>query len=352
MFFKKKNPIGLDIGSNYIKAFQLSTTKTGHELAFAAMLPLPPETIVEGAITDKDKLVASLKELMKKSGVKSGDVVAGVSGHSSVIIKKITIPVMSESELATSIRYEAEQYIPFDISDVNLDFQILGNKAGEEGQMDVVLVAVKKNVISDYIEVIERAGLEPVIVDVDSFALNNMYEANYDITGNKNVALVNIGASKTNINILQGGLPIFTRDSAIGGNLHTESLERTLDISREDAERIKKGQAVEGVSPVDAQAALNTASDEIYTEIYRSFEYFRSSVGEEDVSEILLSGGTVMMKDFPSMMAGRLGMQVEVVDPFRNIRISEKLDAAYIKEIAPVVAVSVGLALRREGDRE
>ncbi|MCL5237947.1 MAG: pilus assembly protein PilM [Nitrospirae bacterium] len=352
MFFKKRNPIGLDIGSSYIKAVQLNDTKTGYELAFAGVVPLQTEVIVDGAIADKDKLISSIKELLKKAGVKSGDAVVGVSGHSSVIIKKITIPVMTEEELSTSIKYEAEQYIPFDINDVNLDFQILGPKPDEEGQMDVVLVAVKKSVVNDYVEVIEKSGLAPAIIDVDPFALSNMYETNYSGAEDRIVALINIGASKTNINILQHGAPIFTRDSAIGGNHHTESLERALDISREDAERLKQGQSVDGVSPEGAQAAINAASDEIYTEIYRSFEYFRSSVGEEDIHEIVLSGGTALIKGFSATMSERLGMQVEVADPFRNIRIPEKLDVAYIKEIAPILSISVGLALRRIGDRE
>ncbi|MBI3592823.1 MAG: type IV pilus assembly protein PilM, partial [Nitrospirae bacterium] len=281
MFLRRKNPIGLDIGSTYIKAVQLNDTKEGCELAFMSMVPLQPEIIVDGAITDKNKLTAAIKELLKKAGVKGGEAVVGVSGHSSVIIKKITIPLMTAEELSASIKYEAEQYIPFDINDVNIDFQILGPKPDEEGQMDVVLVAVKKNVIMDFVEVVEKAGLDPIIMDVDSFALSNMYEANYDITGKRNVALVNVGASKTNINILQDGLPVFTRDSAMGSNHHTEALERALDVSREDAERLKMGQAVEGISSKDARAAIDSASDEIYTEIYRSFEFYRSSVGEE-----------------------------------------------------------------------
>ena len=350
MFLKKKNPVGLDIGSSYLKIVQLNDAKAGYEVASAGMLPLRPEIIVDGAIADKDGLTNALKDLMKKAGIKSADAVIGVSGHSSVIIKKITIPVMTEDELATSIKYEAEQYIPFDINEVNLDFQILGPKP-EEGQMDVVLVAVKKNTIQEYVEAIEAAGLYPVIVDVDSFALVNMYEANYDIVEGKNIALVNVGASKTNIDILREGLPIFTRDSAIGGNHHTEALERSLEISREDAERLKQGQAIEGVSAIDVQAALTSASEEIYNEIYRSFEYYRSSVGDDEISEIILSGGTTRVNGFASTMAERLGIQVEIADPFKKIRVPEKLDPSFIKDSAPMLAVAVGLAMRRVGDR-
>lgn len=350
--FKKKNPIGLDIGASYIKAVQLNDTKDGYELAFMGMVPIPPETIVEGAISNKDTITAAIKELINKGRVKADEAVISLSGHSSVIVKKITIPSMSAEELGVSIKVEAEQYIPFDINEVNIDFQILGGKPQEEGQMDVVLVAVKKNVISDYVEAVEASDLSPIIMDVDTFALSNMYEFNYDVSGGKNVALVNVGATKTNINILQNGYPIFTRDSAVGSNYHTETLERELSISREDAERLKLGRSVEGVSPEDAKSAIAGASEEIYTEIYRSFEYFRSSVGEEEVGGIVLSGGAALIKGFSDTMAERLGMPVEIADPFKNIRMPEKINLSYIKEIAPIAAVAVGLSLRRTGDKQ
>lgn len=346
MFFKKKKPIGLDIGSSYIKVVQLNETKTGYELAAFDMVPLQFDTIGEGVINDKDRLATAIKELLTKSGVNADEAVLGVSGHSAVIIKKITLPSMSAEDLGTSIKYEAEQYIPFDINDVNIDFQILGAKPEEQGQMDVILVAVKKDVINGYVEAADKAGLNTIVVDVDSFALSNMYEVNYDIAEKKDVALINIGASKTNINILQGGLPVFTRDSSMGSNYHTEALERDLNVSREDAERLKKGQSVEGVSPEDVQMAINSASDEIYTDIYRSFEYFRSSVSEEEISGIVLSGGTALIKGFAEILSQRLGMPVEIADPFKKITINEKLDAAHIREMAPIAAVAVGLALR------
>jgi type IV pilus assembly protein PilM len=350
MFFKKKNPLGLDIGSSYIKVAQINDTKTGYELALLDMLALQPGIIGDGAVADKGKLIASLKELLRKAGIKTGDAVVGVSGHSSVIIKKITIPLMTEEDLAPSIKYEAEQYVPFDINDVDIDFQILGPRQDEEGQMDVILVAAKKNIIKDYSEVIEKSGLNPIIVDVDSFALGNMYEINYGIS-EKNIAIINIGASTTNINILQNGSPIFTRDSAIGSNYHTDALERSLNVHWEDAERLKMGRSVEGILPDEVQTVINSASDDIYAEIYRSFEYFRSSVSEEDIDRVILSGGAALIKGFPDMMSERLGIQVEVANPFKEIRIPDKLDSLHIKEIAPIAAVAVGLALRRIGDR-
>jgi type IV pilus assembly protein PilM len=351
MLFKKNNPIGLDIGSGYIKAVQLKDTKDGYELSFMSMLPLNHDLISEGNITDKTRLATAIKDVLKRSGAKGGDAVIGISGHSSVIIKKISVPVMSADELGASIRYEAEQYIPFDINDVNIDFVIVGPRQ-EEGQMDVLLVAAKKNVIADYSEVVELAGLYPLVLDSDAFALSNMYELNYDSPENKNIALINVGASKTNINVLHDGRSVFTRDSAMGSNYHNEKLENDLQISREDAERLKMGQSVPGVSPDNAQLAMASASDEIYTEIYRSFEYFRSSVGDEEVGEVVLSGGAALIKGFPEMMADKLGINVNVADPFKRIKIPDKLDQAFIRRVAPIAAVAVGLALRRGGDKE
>ena len=191
------------------------------------MLPIAPEIIVDGAIIDSLRLVDALKELIKKSRIKTKNAVIGVSGHASVIIKRISLPEMSEEDLAESIKFEAEQYVPFDIEDVNLDFQILGPRE-EPGQMDVILVAVKKDIINEYVTVVKEAGLNPLVVDVDAFALENMYEVNYEIEPNRNVALVNIGASTINMNILKGGVSVFTRDSSLGSNLHTEALQKAF----------------------------------------------------------------------------------------------------------------------------
>ncbi len=352
MFFKKKNPIGLDIGSGYIKAVHLNETKEGYELSFVGVQPLAHELIIEGTITDKKSLAAAVRDVLKTAGGMRGEAVVGVSGHSAVIVKKIVMPLMTHDELGLSIKYEAEQYIPFDINDVNIDFAVLGPRPDEEGQMDVLLIAAKKTVVADYEEVVESAGLKPVIVDVDAFALSNMYELNYDGAGKKNLALINVGAGKTNMNILNEGRPVFMRDSAIGSNHHSEMLERVLDVSREDAERLKLGQSVAGVPADKAHSVLANASDEICMEISRSFEYFRSSISEEDVSEILLSGGAALMKGFPEMLAEKLGMQVEVANPFRKIKIPERLDPSHIMKIAPIAAVAVGLALRRGGDMQ
>jgi type IV pilus assembly protein PilM len=345
MVFGRKSSIGLDIGSGYLKVVQLKDTKGGYELELFDMLPLPPELIVDGSIIDSLRLIDSLKELLKKAKIKTKDAVISIAGHSSVIIKRVSLPEMSEEELSESIKFEAEQYIPFDIEDVNLDFQILGPKE-EVGQMDVMLVAVKKDIINEYLSVVKEAGLNPLIVDVNSFALENIYEVNYEIEPDKNIAIVNIGASTINMNILKGGISVFTRDSAVGSNLHTEALQREFNLTYETAERLKKGEAVENVSPQDALSVMDLASEEIIGEVNRSLEYFH-----EDINEVILSGGCALVKDFPKLLAEKIGIEVKVMEPLKNIKIPKRFDITYIEEMVPMAVVAAGLALRRPGDR-
>ena len=350
MIFGAKGSIGLDIGSSFIKAVKLKESKGSYELELCHLYALPPELIVDGSIIDSLRLVDAIKEMIKTAGIKDKHATISISGHSSVIIKRISLPEMSEEELSESIKFEAEQYVPFDIEDVNLDFQIIGPK-DEPGQMDVILVAVKKDIINEYIQVVKEAGLNPIIVDIDSFALENMYGINYEIEPGRNVALLNIGASTINMSILKGGISVFTRDSSLGSNLHTEALQREFNITYELAEKLKRGEAVENISPEDAGAVIESASEEILSEISRSFDYYRSTTVHEDISEVVLSGGCSLIRNFASMIAERSGIETRIAEPFKNIRIPKKFDSAYIEDIAPMMAVAVGLALRKQGDR-
>ncbi len=350
MIFKRKGIIGLDIGSRNIKVVQLKDVSGGYQLEHVGIASLQPELIVEGSILDAPRVVDAIKDLITSSNIKAKDVSIGVSGHSSVITKRIPLPQMTEEELSESIKFEAEQYIPFDIDDVNLDFQIIGFR--EEGnQMDVLVVAVKKDKINEYVSVVRDADLNPVIVDVDAFALENMYEVNYEIKPNENVALVNVGASMINLNVLKGGYSVFTRDSSVGCNILTEALQREFTLSYDDAERLKQGETIEGVSQEDVASVMISASEEIISEISRSIDYFRSSVGHEEIKDIVLSGGGALIKDFPALLSERVGVDVRIVDPFTNIQIPDGFDKGYLKKIGPIVSIAVGLALRRVGDR-
>ncbi|TAN42177.1 MAG: type IV pilus assembly protein PilM [Nitrospirae bacterium] len=350
MLFGGKGSIGLDIGSSYIKTVKLKESKGGYELEQFDIFPLPPELIVDGSIIDSLRLVDAIKEMLKKAGITTKDAVIAISGHSSVIIKRIALPEMSEEELQESIKFEAEQYVPFDIEDVDLDFQIIGPKE-EPGQMDVILVAVKKDIINEYISVVKEAGLNPIIVDVDAFALENMYGVNYQIEHDRNVALLNIGASTINMSILKGGISVFTRDSSLGSNLHTEAIQREFNLSYENAEKAKRGEPVENVNPDEVTSIIESASEEILGEIVRSLDYYRSTTMHEDIAEIILSGGCALIKNFVPMIAEKTGIETKVSEPFKNIRIPKKFDTAYLEEVAPIMGIAVGLALRKQGDR-
>jgi len=349
LFSRKIEPIALDIGSTFIKLVQLKGSGKSYSLAKFGMVPLPAEVIVEGAVMDANRVSEAIKELLVAQKIKTKEVVLSVSG-SSVIIKRISIADMTDEELAESIKWEAEQYIPFSIDDVNVDFQKLGPGAAE-GQADVLLVAVKKDKINDYVNLVKDAGLEPVVVDVDAFALANMCELNYEVEAGI-TALLNIGASVMNINILRDGVSIFTRDITVGGNRYTEALQRDANLSYDDAEKIKRGETVEGADRDQLNGIIATVTEDIVGEIQRSFDFFRSTTGSDKVSRVLLSGGCAKISQFTKVLSERLEIPVDIINPFKNIKVDPKyFEAGFISDAAPLAAIAVGLAMRRPSDR-
>ncbi len=352
VFRKKSKIIGIDIGSSSIKVIQLSDNNGGYTLSRFGMAPLAPEMIVDGTIMDSVRCVETLQNLLKDQSISTKDAVISLSGH-SVIVKRVSLPQMTEDELAESIKWEAEQYIPFDINDVNTDFQILNTFVDPDGkpQMNVLLAVVKKDKITEYTSLVIEAGLRPVIVDIDSFALENMYGINYEVKEGETVALINIGASLTNINILQKGMFAFTRDVSIGGNKYTESIQKDLGLSYENAERAKKGESVEGVDSFALDSVVESVSGEIVNEITRSFGYFKTASGNEKIDKIMLSGGSSKIKGMDNFLQQRLDLPIEIVNPFRKIEIPPEFDSNYIRDIAPLTAVAVGLGIRRLNDK-
>jgi type IV pilus assembly protein PilM len=348
---KKKNVIGIDIGSSSIKLVELIEGKNGFKLQNLAISSLPPEAIVDGAFMDSVTIIDTIRDLLTTSKVKTKDVVTSVSGH-SVIVKKISLPFMTEAELEESIRWEAERYIPFDINDVNIDFQTFGANPENPEVMDVVLVAAKKDIINDYVSVIMEAGLNPVIIDIDAFALENMVAINYEIGKEEVVAIVNVGASITNINILKDNVSGFTRDIFKGGNQITEDIQRQLHVDYDEAETIKVGSKVDVTSRSIVQNLLKTASESLAVEIRNSLDFFQSTTTYQKISKLYLSGGGSKIKDFDILLQQEIGIPVEIVHPFTKVEYNEKnFDVEYLREIGPTIAVGVGLASRRVGDK-
>lgn len=348
---RKKGVIGLDIGSSSIKLVELVESKNTYKLQNLGIAPLPPEAIVDGALMDSVTIIGAIRELIANTKAKTKDVITSVSGH-SVIVKKITLPLMSDSELEESIQWEAERYIPFDINEVNIDFQIFGSSSENPEVMDVVLVAAKKDIINDYVSVIIESGLNPVIIDVDSFAIENMLSVNYEMEKDETVAMANVGASITNINILKNNMTAFTRDIFKGGNQITEEIQRQLHVDYEEAEKIKVGSKIDATSQSIIQEVLKSASESLAIEIGNSIEFFQSTTTYEKISKLYLSGGGSKIKDFDIVLQQQIGIPVEIVNPFKKIEYSEKnFDLEYLREIGPMMAVGVGLATRKVGDR-
>ena len=351
MWSKKKDVIGLDIGCSSIKLVELKEDKNGYKLQNLAISPLPPEAIVDGALMDSVTIIDTIQDAISTSKTKTKDVVTSVPGH-SVIVKKISLPFMTEAELEESIQWEAERYIPFDINDVNIDFQIFGSTPENPEVMDVALVAAKKDIINDYVSVIMESGLTPVIIDIDSFALENMLAINYEIGKEEILAIVNVGASITNINIIKNNITAFTRDIFKGGNQITEEIQRQLHVDHEEAEKIKVGAKVDFASQPIIQNVLKTASESLAIEIGNSLDFFQSTTTYEKIGKLYLSGGGSRIKDFDIILQQQIGIPVEVVNPFKKIDYSGKnFDLEYLREIGPIMAVGVGLASRKAGDR-
>jgi type IV pilus assembly protein PilM len=351
VFRTAKSVVGLDIGSSTIKAIELKPSGKGHRVTAYASATVPPDAIVDGAIIDAGAVADAIRRAFEAGPFKAKDVCASLSGN-AVIVKKITLPVMTETELGDSIQWEAEQYIPFDIQDVNLDYQILDPGTGPEarGNMEVLLVAAKKEKIGDYTSVIAQAGRTPVVVDVDAFALQNAYEANYGANPGDVTVLLNAGASAININIMQGGRSVFTRDISIGGNAYTEAVQKELDVPFESAEQLKKGTPVDGATFEEAQPVLRAVTENVLLEIQKTFDFFKATAASDRIDRVMLSGGASRVDGFQEMLQERFSTPVEGFDPFRTVTWDAKKlgDPA---AIASTAAVAVGLALRRVGDR-
>jgi type IV pilus assembly protein PilM len=340
---KSRQLVGLDIGSASIKAVELKQTKAGYELVSFGAEHLAPDTVVDGAIMDAPQVANAISKIFDAQRVKTKNVATSVSGH-SVIVKRVPLPLMTEEELYDRIPSEASQHIPFDIADVNLSYQLLESM---DSQMDVLLVAVKKDKILNHTNVLAQAGKTPVVVDIDAFALQNCFEVNYEPDAGQTVALLNIGASVMNINIVRGGIPLFTRDVSVGGNQYTDALQKELDLSFEDAERLKKGDTLPSVTDEQKQQILRSVSDILTLEIQKTFDFFRATASGENIQRIVVAGGTARVPGLVDLLREEFAMPVEELNPFRRVQVNPgRHSDDEIRDMSPRLAIAVGLALR------
>jgi type IV pilus assembly protein PilM len=341
-----KSMVGVDIGSSSVKAVELRGKGGDFQLLSLGYEGLQPDSVVDGQIMELNAVSTAISNIFNEHKIKTTKVAAGVNGH-SVIVKNIVLPQMTEDELQESFAWHAEEHIPFDISDVNLDYHVTGSTPDA---IHVLMAACKRDKVANLKQTIQLAGKQPAVIDVDAFALQNCYELNYDPQPGHIVALLNIGASTTNINILNGARSVFTRDATFGGNQYTSLLQKELGLTFDQAERVKRGMPLpDDVEHREIEPILDTVSDILALEIQKTIDFYRATVedGESAVQQILVSGGGSKLKGLVEFLFKRFEIPVEMFDPFRKIRVDSRgFDPEYMREIVPEMAIAVGLALR------
>jgi len=341
-----KSMVGVDIGSSSVKAVELQGKNGDFQLVSLGYESLEPDSVVDGQIMELNSVSNAISNIFNEHKIKTNRVAAGVNGH-SVIVKNIVLPAMTSAELQESFAWHAEEHIPFDITDVTLDYHVTGTT---DDAIHVLMAACKRDKVANLKQAIQLAGKQPAIIDVDAFALQNCYELNYDPQPNEVVALLNIGASTTNINILNGNRSVFTRDATFGGNQYTSLLQKELGVTFEHAEQVKRGMPLpEPVEDRDIRPILETVSDILALEIQKTMDFYRATVedGGVAVEKILVSGGGSKLAGLIDFLAKQFEMPVEIFDPFRKIKVDSRgFDPEYMREVIPEMAIAVGLALR------
>jgi len=345
LFRKTADIFGLDIGSSAVKVVQLRESGGSYKLAALGVAPLPPDAIAEGTIKDPPTVVEAIRTAVSRAGVKGSESALAICGR-ELIIKKVQIPEVPAKEVHGVVQLEAEHHIPFAIDEVFLDYQTVGQ---HRGQLELILVAVKKSKVLEYAAVVEEAGLVPTIVDVDSFALGNQFELNFPDEQSEAVALIDIGASIMKTNVVRRGATIFARDIPFGGNNYTQAIAQQLKITFEQAEAAKQGRDI-GVKWEAVVPALEAVSRELSQEVQRTFDYFASTAESERIGKIVLAGGCALLPGLSDYLSSNWGIPVEQARPFERIEVDSAHTAA-VSAAGPALAVAVGLALRRPGDK-
>ncbi|RYE79687.1 MAG: type IV pilus assembly protein PilM [Myxococcales bacterium] len=345
-----KNLVGVDIGSSAIKVVQLRELRKGYSLAKVAYHELPPQTVVDGHVMNSGTVVEALQRIFTDNKIKQREIALGVNGQ-SVIIRKITVPLMTPAELDEQISWEAEQHIPFDIKDVHVDYEVLRRRP-EAGQMDLLLVAAKRDEINDYANIAREAKLKPVVIDIDAFTVQNVFEVSRGLPTDQITALINVGASLSSLNIISGGTSAFTRDIANGGNAITEEIQKQLGVPHEQAEAYKRGGEEGSLVPKQVVDIINTVSDSIAAEIQRSLDFYLATSGDGELSRVYLTGGTANLPQLVAAIERRSRVPVEVFFPTERMTVEPKdVNPQFVQAKSAQLAVALGLALRKDKEK-
>lgn len=347
----KDGYVAFDIGSSSVKMVEAAADRSGYQLLNVGLMPLPPGAVQNNMVTEGPLVAEAIRSLVRENGVKSTQVISAVPGR-AVIIKKIQMPRQDEQELEANVEFEANKLIPENLDNVNLDYQVLGYLDGGN-KMEVLLVAVKKEIVNSFTELIEAAGLTPAVMDVDYFAMENMYETNYAAESGGVVGLIHIGARYTSITLLQNGLSTFTGDLPIGGEEFTDNLRRELNIPADAAETFKLTGALESKQTADVAAILHPSVENFAQEIRRTLSLYGtiSSEDGEGLKSIYLSGGSAKVSGLGAFLQEIMGVPVSIAEPFRGFTLHKKVDRSYLAEAAPLFAVAAGLSIRRPDDK-
>jgi type IV pilus assembly protein PilM len=344
--------VALDIGSSSIKLVEAAVEKSSYRALKLGILPLPENAIQNNMVVDAKAVADVIRQLIHEQRVTAKKVISAVPGR-AVIMKKVQMPKQEPAELEANIEFEAQNVIPENLENVNLDHQVLSDSA-DGNKMDVLLVAVKKEIVNSYSAVIEDAGLEPTVMDVDYFALENMYEVNYAGEAVKGVVgLIHIGAQNTSISLLQNGVSTFTGDLSIGGAYFTDALAAHGGLSPTAAESFKLTGVVEDHTGLNLAELLQPTIEELAEEIRRTVSLYGAVPSDEGdgLKTIYLSGGGAKLIGLRTVLEERMNVPVRLSEPFRSFTVNKSIDREYLLESAPSFAVAAGLSIRRPGDR-
>jgi len=352
LLFRRNKAFGLDIGAYSIKFVELSETSKGYKLENLGITRTPPESIVDGEIINTPAVSEAIRALLKEKKVKTKNVAIGIGGHASVMQKKVKVPIMSKEELENHIKWEAEQHLPsgLTIDEVYMDFVIL-DTLPEEGQMEVSLLFAKRDLVNSYVALIKELGYDPVVVDYNAFALQNCFRLNYSVSEDETVVLLDIGASMYTVNIIKGDKSLHVRDVARNaGNQITEELQKSLGLDYENADEMKRNYGKEGAEiSAEAEKIIKEATSTVVENIVKDLKRALGTLPpDSSVSKIYISGGTPLLGEFVDMLKNSAEMEVEYINPFKQISIPSKgIDTTLIEEIPSVFSVAVGLAMRK-----